>query len=582
MQPLTDDPTAAPPDLCSSPIMPRMFRFGLGLVILGAWAVRMHLADMPLERDEGEYAYMAQLMLQGAPPYTEAYAMKMPGIYAAYALILSVFGATDSGIRWGLILMNAATALVIFLIGRRLACSTLADDSADRVSGDTVGLWAAATYAVSSLSPSVLGITANAEHFVVLPAMIGLFLMTIPPRGWRLFVAGVFLGVAACMKQQGFAFTLLGLFCALTRRVAPLATVKSGKRFSHAGFIAVNGALYVAGAALPVFAIALWMRACGAFDPFWFWCFDYARHYGAVWTWRDGVVHFTGQFTPVALDLLTIFGIGLLGLRKAWLRHRETFYFITGLLMAGFLATCPGLIFRPHYFIFILPGLSLAAAFGFRHVHVQAFQRCVARSSVGEGFIPSRSGRRDGPARARLFVAFDKHGVLLAQGVCFLFLLYPLAMEWRTLLASDAESACRRLYPNNAFVETRQAARQIERMTAPEERIAVLGSEPQIFFYAHRRSSIPHIYMYPLMEPQPYARRMQADLMTRLEQSPPRCLLHVRLPTSWLAHPKSEPMILEWLPRFLSEHYTRERVIPVSAPTGKMVRPEIILYQRRP
>lgn len=37
----------------------------------------------PLERDEGEYAYAGQLMLQGIPPYQLAYNMKLPGTYAA-------------------------------------------------------------------------------------------------------------------------------------------------------------------------------------------------------------------------------------------------------------------------------------------------------------------------------------------------------------------------------------------------------------------------------------------------------------------------------------------------------------------
>jgi hypothetical protein len=38
-----------------------------------------------LERDEGEYAYAGQLMLQGIPPYQLAYTMKLPGPFAAYA-----------------------------------------------------------------------------------------------------------------------------------------------------------------------------------------------------------------------------------------------------------------------------------------------------------------------------------------------------------------------------------------------------------------------------------------------------------------------------------------------------------------
>src|SRR5205807_6764166 len=87
-----------------------------GLVI----AVRIRLLDIPLERDEGEYAYAGQLMLQGIPPYTLAYSMKFPGTYASYALIMSIFGQTIFGIHFGLLLVNAATIALIFFLGRRL------------------------------------------------------------------------------------------------------------------------------------------------------------------------------------------------------------------------------------------------------------------------------------------------------------------------------------------------------------------------------------------------------------------------------------------------------------------------------
>src|SRR5438046_6526839 len=39
-------------------------------------AVRIRLLGIPLERDEGEYAYAGQLLLQGIPPYKLAYSMK--------------------------------------------------------------------------------------------------------------------------------------------------------------------------------------------------------------------------------------------------------------------------------------------------------------------------------------------------------------------------------------------------------------------------------------------------------------------------------------------------------------------------
>ena len=46
--------------------------------------------------------------------------MKMPGVYAAYAGILTVFGQTHRGIHIALILMNFMTVIMMYLIVRRL------------------------------------------------------------------------------------------------------------------------------------------------------------------------------------------------------------------------------------------------------------------------------------------------------------------------------------------------------------------------------------------------------------------------------------------------------------------------------
>src|SRR5437870_9369376 len=91
----------------------------LVLVILGAAAIRLRLLDAPLDRDEGEYAYFGQLLLQGIPPYAQAYNFKMPGIYAVYALMLAAFGQTPAGIHLGLLVVNVVTIALLFLVVRR-------------------------------------------------------------------------------------------------------------------------------------------------------------------------------------------------------------------------------------------------------------------------------------------------------------------------------------------------------------------------------------------------------------------------------------------------------------------------------
>jgi hypothetical protein len=118
---------------------------GLILLVVLAVAVRLRLLALPLERDEGEFAYNGQLILQGIPPFKLAFNMKMPGIYAAYAGHHGgAFGESPSGIHFGLLLVNLGTSHLLFLLARRLL-----DPAAVPV--------CCAAYVLLSLSPAVLG-----------------------------------------------------------------------------------------------------------------------------------------------------------------------------------------------------------------------------------------------------------------------------------------------------------------------------------------------------------------------------------------------------------------------------------------
>lgn len=68
-------------------------------VLITVIAIRLRLLGIPLERHEGEYAYAGQLPLHGIPPYQLAYKMKFPGVNAAYALIMALFGQTPAGVH---------------------------------------------------------------------------------------------------------------------------------------------------------------------------------------------------------------------------------------------------------------------------------------------------------------------------------------------------------------------------------------------------------------------------------------------------------------------------------------------------
>jgi 4-amino-4-deoxy-L-arabinose transferase-like glycosyltransferase len=88
-------------------------------------------------------------MLQGVPPYQLACNIKLPGVDAAYALLMAVFGQTVVGIHLGLLMINLAAIVLLFLCVRELF-----DDYAATI--------ASAVYALMSISPAVVGFAAHA------------------------------------------------------------------------------------------------------------------------------------------------------------------------------------------------------------------------------------------------------------------------------------------------------------------------------------------------------------------------------------------------------------------------------------
>jgi hypothetical protein len=134
-------------------------------------AIRFHLRHIPLDRDDGEYAYMGQLILEGVPPYKLAANMKLPGTYAAYAAIMAVFGQTTAGIHTGVIVVTSLSAIFLFLIGKRLY-------------GPLTGGVGAASYIFFAAKPVVLGIDGHATHFIDVMALAGMWLLVcaMPPN----------------------------------------------------------------------------------------------------------------------------------------------------------------------------------------------------------------------------------------------------------------------------------------------------------------------------------------------------------------------------------------------------------------
>src|SRR5262245_51998976 len=310
-------------------------RAALATILLVTTLLRLRLLAVPLERDEGEYAYMGQLILRGELPYLAAQNMKLPGVYYAYAGVMALLGETDVAIRLGLLLINLASIVLVYLLGLALL-------------DVTAGLAAAAAFAVLSCSPSVLGFTANAEHFVVLFVLAGMLVLA--RRGPvhrlpRVAAAGALLGLAVLMKQHAAAFVAFGgLYVLFGQRRAWRRT-------------AVEALVFAAAALAPYGLTCLGFYLAGAFGPFWFWTVTYAREYATLVPLGMGLeqlrkVSWHVVRSPIAVWLLA--GVGLAA--SLWDREaRRSAPVLLSFAACSFVAVCPGLRFTDHYFLLVVP-----------------------------------------------------------------------------------------------------------------------------------------------------------------------------------------------------------------------------------
>ena len=160
-------------------------------------------------------------------------------------------------------------------------------------------------------------------------------------------------------------------------------------------------------------------------------------------------------------------------------------------------------------------------------------------------------------------IPLKKINHIITAGFVFLFFSYSIFDQRKFFFQTNPEVVSRIIYGNNPFPESLVIADYIKEHSAPSDKIAILGSEPQILFYADRISSSKHIFMYYLMGNHLHALTMQKEAMTDIELTKPPILINVVIPTSWLFQKDSKSMLFHWLDGFVSKNYKLAGVVEI-------------------
>jgi hypothetical protein len=143
----------------------------------------------------------------------------------------------------------------------------------------------------------------------------------------------------------------------------------------------------------------------------------------------------------------------------------------------------------------------------------------------------------------------------------------PLFQGRQIFFRASPVEACRLIYGANPFPESIRIAQYLREHTNPADTIAVLGSEPQIYFYSDRHSATGYIYTYSLVERQPYALKMQQEMIDEISRAIPKYIVFVALDASWLKASGSENHIFTWLSDYVQQNYKPAGLVNLVSPT---------------
>lgn len=483
----------------------------LSLVIF----VRLRLLSMPLDRDEGCWAYGGWLLLTGNPPYSYFYEVKMPGIYFLYALIMAIFGQTIEGIRTGILITILVNMFLVYKLSLKLS------NDLDK------GLLASSFYGILTLDYGTLSLSGYSSHFVLTFVMLSLIFLLDAIEKQKIvlfFVSGLFAGIAFLVKQPAVFFILFFILY-----IFLIGIMKNTKK------TIINTTAFIFGALIIFLTVCFIMKVYGVFDRFWFMTVVYAfKHAGTVpinKIFKNFIffLNITSIFFKTILFFILIYIFLILFFLKEL--DKKLFYLI--LILSCIAFSSSGFYFRQHYFIVFFLPLSFI-------------------------FVEQSFNLSNGK-------------VILSKKTINLFFIFILTLlittQYGILFKFNAIQVSRILFTKNPFPESIEIAKFIEKNTNPDDKIAILGSESQILFYARRKSATGYTSFIHLFDKNEIADKFQVDAIKEIETAHPKYFIFVNIGSSWLIHSNSSKRILNWFQnKIIRKELELEGIIDIISP----------------
>jgi len=446
-------------------------------IVLATLVVRVPSFRLPLDQDGSVFAYAAVVWADGGLPYRDVWDHKPPLIYLAYRALFAVVpptGATvNATLRVGSALCDAATALLLFLLARRLF-------------GFGVGVAAGLVYGVFT-GATVLQLEAfQPEHLTVLFTVAGVLAAVVYAQARRYRYAalsGLLFGLALVAKQIA-APVGVAVWTWLTWE-AFRAEGKAALRR-----VAAHSVLLAVGAVLPWALAAGYFAARGAFANFWECTYTFNVFYASEQR-KGSLLHgVVSLVRTMGYDHAFLWLAGGVGMVAALARRRSR---SGGLLLVLWAAAA--------FLALVLPG-----QFAF-YYYIPA----VAPLAVGTALALAELWRLVHDSRMRLLVAAPSGLVLL----CLLALAARRAQGFLIL----------RTNPKETDAVMARVAADLAQKTKPADRIYMRGGRMQVYILSGRRNICPYMYdFYYYLPPEKayhYKPEKLRAIMAALEEHKP-------------------------------------------------------------
>jgi 4-amino-4-deoxy-L-arabinose transferase-like glycosyltransferase len=478
---------------------------GLSLLLAASFLSRWPGRAAALIRDEGEYAYIGQRILHGALPYRDIYNQKTPFVFYLMAAYQRFLGPALPALRLSTTIYGLAATILVFLLARKLL-------------GRAPAFIAAAAFTVMTFDQAGAIDSSCTEFYMLLWIAAALLLWQHALKslgaGW-LLLAGAAAGMAYQTKQTGLV--LIIYFVAerfWNRRLAPSNLKPAALVSPLVGFLLVQCLVmsyFAAHGGLRDYIECTWSHN---------WQYVGRRHLG--WTQ-------TGELAVSALTAVARWDAGL------WV------WGAAGLAGAA-LSKRPGLLGGLWILLCLLGAAAFTAGIPYAHYYLPLIVPLSLGTAMSSSWLWERIRlEKDSARRAGLAIV----------------LIIPWTGPLMRLLRPPRPPSVLAL-----FDQAPTAAQYLARRTAPGEPVLIIGSEPEIYFYADRPAASRMVITYPMTGPYSYAPSLAEEFLRDLTIRRPRYVVlmnNIPSVTEWPAYGESfmRPVL-----QFLSRNYVRDAQAP--------------------